>query len=121
MLHDMIHDNPHPQISSVVGDFPLVHPAMYGKPTRYAYTAVTDTKDEAAQVKVRPAPPNTADACGAAVQRMQPQHGVVYWRYTSQGDVSARSSLLTGISTPCSVRDAVVALVRLAAAGHCQV
>eukprot|EP00882_Tetradesmus_deserticola_P000837 GHRQ01000910.1.p1 GENE.GHRQ01000910.1~~GHRQ01000910.1.p1 ORF type:complete len:541 (+),score=256.87 GHRQ01000910.1:282-1904(+) len=39
------------RISSVVGDFPLVHPAMYGKPTRYAYTAVTDTKDEAAQVK----------------------------------------------------------------------
>jgi carotenoid cleavage dioxygenase-like enzyme len=40
------------QISSVVGDFPLVHPAMYGKPTRYAYTAVTDVKDDAAQVKV---------------------------------------------------------------------
>uniref|UniRef100_A0A383WM42 carotenoid 9,10-dioxygenase n=1 Tax=Tetradesmus obliquus TaxID=3088 RepID=A0A383WM42_TETOB len=39
------------RISSVVGDFPLVHPAMYGKPTRYAYTAITDTKDDAAQVK----------------------------------------------------------------------
>jgi hypothetical protein len=43
----------HLQISSVVGDFPLVHPAMYGKPTRYAYTSVTDVKDDSAQIKVR--------------------------------------------------------------------
>jgi carotenoid cleavage dioxygenase-like enzyme len=49
----MQHGGSCPQISSVVGDFPLVHPAMYGKPTRYAYTAITDTKDDAAQVKVR--------------------------------------------------------------------
>lgn len=40
------------QMSEVIGDFPLVHPAMYGKQTRYAYTAVTDTQDSAAQNKV---------------------------------------------------------------------
>ena len=39
-------------MSEVIGDFPLVHPAMYGKQTRYAYIAVTDTKDPAAQFKV---------------------------------------------------------------------
>ena len=41
------------QMSEVVGDFPLVHPAMYGKQTRYAYQAVTDVQDSAAQNKVR--------------------------------------------------------------------
>lgn len=41
------------QMSEVVGDFPLVHPAMYGKQTRYAYIAMTDTQDSAAQNKVR--------------------------------------------------------------------
>jgi carotenoid cleavage dioxygenase-like enzyme len=40
------------QISEVVGDFPLVHPAMQGKQTRYSYIAVTDVQDEAAQFKV---------------------------------------------------------------------
>lgn len=40
------------QVSEMVGDFPLVHPAMYGKQTRYTYMAVTDTQDEAAQFKV---------------------------------------------------------------------
>lgn len=39
-------------MSEIVGDFPLVHPAMYGKQTRYAYIAVTDTHDSAAQFKV---------------------------------------------------------------------
>jgi hypothetical protein len=53
----------HLQISSVVGDFPLVHPAMYGKPTRYAYTSVTDVKDDSAQIKV-------GKACGPS----QPVH-----------------------------------------------
>eukprot|EP00879_Flechtneria_rotunda_P007143 GHRR01007496.1.p1 GENE.GHRR01007496.1~~GHRR01007496.1.p1 ORF type:complete len:469 (+),score=130.83 GHRR01007496.1:762-2168(+) len=39
------------RISEVIGDFPIVNPFMYGKPTRYAYTAITDTQDPAAQVK----------------------------------------------------------------------
>jgi hypothetical protein len=39
-------------VSEVVGDFPLVHPAMYGKPTRYAYIAMTDTTDPTGQIKV---------------------------------------------------------------------
>eukprot|EP00775_Hariotina_reticulata_P011168 gene11168-11318_t len=39
------------RVSEVVGDFPLVHPAMYGKPTRYAYIAMTDTADPTAQIK----------------------------------------------------------------------
>ena len=40
------------QMSEIIGDFPLVHPAMYGKQTRYTYIAVTDTQDPAAQFKV---------------------------------------------------------------------
>lgn len=40
------------QMSEVIGDFPLVHPAMYGKQTRYTYQAMTDTQDSAAQNKV---------------------------------------------------------------------
>jgi carotenoid cleavage dioxygenase-like enzyme len=39
-------------MSEIIGDFPLVHPAMYGKQTRYTYIAVTDTQDPAAQFKV---------------------------------------------------------------------
>jgi carotenoid cleavage dioxygenase len=41
----------HRRISQVVGDFPIVHPARQGKHTRYAYSAVTDTQDETAQIK----------------------------------------------------------------------
>lgn len=40
-------------MSEIIGDFPLVHPAMYGKPTRYTYIAVTDTiGNTAGQFKV---------------------------------------------------------------------
>jgi len=34
------------QVTAIVGDFPVTHPAMQGQRTRYAWTAITDITDK---------------------------------------------------------------------------